>query len=121
MLNNEIHILGSGIGSSNYIKHYKWNGSTWTSVSTLPYNFYDGSAVVLNNEIHILGSGSGSGTALDHYKWNGSTWTSVSTLPYNFYQGSAVILNNEIHILGGSNHDTEHYKIPKSIITYALY
>ena len=26
------------------------------NVSTLPYSFYDGSAVVYNNEIHILGS-----------------------------------------------------------------
>ena len=25
-------------------------------ISTLPYEFYNGSAVVLNNEIHILGS-----------------------------------------------------------------
>jgi hypothetical protein len=35
------------------------------SVSTLPYKFYYGSAVVLNNEIHILGGSSGS---TKHYK-----------------------------------------------------
>ena len=32
----------------------------WESVDTLPYNFYQGSAVVYNNEIHILGSGNSS-------------------------------------------------------------
>lgn len=57
VLNDKIHILGGGDGK----KHYKWDGSSWTSVSTLPYYFYNGSAVVLNNEIHILG-----GT--NHYK-----------------------------------------------------
>ena len=36
--NNEIHILG-GSGSANYTKHYKWNGTTWSEVSTLPYAF----------------------------------------------------------------------------------
>ena len=36
-------------------KHYKWNGTEWTSVSTLPYSFFSGSVVVYNNEIHILG------------------------------------------------------------------
>ena len=32
------------------------NGGSNVNVSTLPYNFYQGSAVVLNNEIHILGT-----------------------------------------------------------------
>ena len=78
-------------------------------VSTLPYEFKNGSAVVLNDEIHILGGDTGS---RNHYKYDGSTWTSVSTLPYNFYDSSAVVLNNEIHILGSgvSGNDTKHYK-----------
>ena len=105
VLNGEIHILG---GSSNYTSHYKWDGTSWTSVSTLPYNFYEGSAVILNGEIHILGSYS----SAKHYKWDGTSWTSVSTLPYSFYQGSAVVLNNEIHILGSysSGDYADHYK-----------
>ena len=103
VLNNEIHILGS---SSNNTKHYKYNGSSWTEVSTLPYKFYQGSAVVFNNEIHILG---GSDGTTKHYKYNGSSWSRVSTLPYSFTYGSAVVLNNEIHILGSSS-DIKHYK-----------
>ena len=109
VLNGEIHILGSN-DSSNYTKHYKWNGSSWASVSTLPYDFYYGSAVVLNGEIHILGGDTYPYT--QHYKWNGSSWISVSTLPYNFYNGAAVVLNGEIHILGSgaNNNPTRHYK-----------
>ena len=105
--NNEIHILG---GADSTYKHYKWDGSSWTSVSTLPYSFYGGSAVVLNNEIHIMGSNN---NHTKHYKWNGSAWTSVSTLPIEFCSGSAVTFNNEIHIMGtagNANYDTTHYK-----------
>ena len=104
--NNELHILGGTGGST---KHYKYDGSSWTSVSTLPYKFYQSSAVVYNNELHILG---GNNSSTNHYKYDGSSWTSVSTLPYNFYRGSAVVYNNEIHILGGSNGSnyTKHYK-----------
>ena len=107
--NNEIHILG---GDGNATKHYKYNGSSWTSVSTIPYNFYRGGAVVYNNEIHLLG---GSGNGMVHYKWNGSSWTSVSTMPYNFYYWSpAIVYNNEIHIMGSginsSSYATKHYK-----------
>ena len=96
--NNEIHILGSE-NTSYYTKHYKYNGSTATTVSTLPYDFCYGSAVVYNNEIHIMG---GDSNTTKHYKWNGSTWTNVSTLPYDFCYGSAVVYNNEILILGGN-------------------
>ena len=89
-----------------------WNYTTPSGIINLPYNFYNGSAVVLNNEIHILGSGNSS-SYTKHYKWNGTSWTEVSTLPYGFYSGSAVVLNNEIHILGGnysSSARTNHYK-----------
>ena len=59
---DEIHILGSVLSPTS---HYKWNGSSWTSVSTLPYSFYYGSVVVFINQIHMLGgsdTGSGNGT-----------------------------------------------------------
>jgi N-acetylneuraminic acid mutarotase len=84
-------------------------------MSTLPYDFCYGCAVVYNNEIHILGSNT-SGNGTKHYKWDGTQWTSVSTLPYNFYDGSAVVLSNKIHILGGDVQKTNHYKIPKELL-----
>ena len=89
-------------------------------VSTLPYSFQYGSAVVLNDEIHILG-GSDSGTSKKHYKWDGTSWTSVSTLPYNFYHGSAVVLNDKIHILGGIDSGTEHYRLKRIANLITLY
>lgn len=82
------------------------------SVSTLPYSFFDGCAVVLNGEIHILGSNESS-CYTKHYKWNGTSWVSVSTLPYNFRFGSAVVLDGEIHILGSADTTSTfkyHYK-----------
>ena len=106
VFNNEIHIMG---GDGVYRNHYKYDGSTWISVSTLPNNFYQGAAVVYNNEIHILGSNY-SGSRSMHYKYDGSAWASVSTLPYEFYQGAAVVYNNEIHIIGGNYAVTNHYK-----------
>lgn len=86
--------------------------STYTDleVSTLPYDFEGGCAVVLGGEIHILG---GIDNLKKHYKWDGNSWTSVSTLPYNFINGCAVVLNGEIHILGGDNASStykKHYK-----------
>ena len=111
VLNNEIHIMGSSNPTGYRTKHCKYDGSSWTEVSTLPYAFASGSAVVYNNEIHILGS-NGNGHA--HYKWDGSTWTSVSTLPYGFNNNnSAVIHRDEIHILGSTNWTDglrSHYK-----------
>ena len=55
VLNDEIHILGCDL-EGNYTNHYKWNGSSWTSVSTLLTRHCGGSVVLLNGDIHALGS-----------------------------------------------------------------
>ena len=110
MLNGEVHILGTNYSSKYQTYHYKYDGSTWTSVSTIPYPFYYGSAVVYNDEIHILG---GSDNDTKHYKWNATDgWVSVSTLPYNFYRATAIVFNNEIHIMGSAHtsYRLVHYK-----------
>lgn len=84
---------------------------------SLPYDFYQGSAVILNGEIHILGGydSTEEGNCKNHYKYDGGSWVRVSTLPYAFIRGSAVVYNDEIHILGGwgwydSNAPKKHYK-----------
>lgn len=85
VLNGELHILGGNdehdSGSTDY--HYKWNGSQWVSVSTLPYYFAGGVVVVYNNEIHIIGgnyqaSESEMEDPVSHYKWNGTSWIKAS-------------------------------------------
>ena len=111
---NEIHMLGGiyrGNGTSYSKYHYKYDGTSWLNVSTLPYGFYNGCAVVYNDEIHILGSKDSSHTR-DHYKYDGTSWSKVSTLPYSFYNGRAVVYNDEIHILGSQNgsYTKYHYK-----------
>ena len=115
--NNEIHILGQFGTGSECTEHYKFDGSSWSEVSALPYSFDNGAAVVYNNEIHILGSYT-SNCGTKHYKFDGSSWSEVSTLPYSFNSGAAVVYNNEIHILGGNSdaNDTtaKHYKFDGS-------
>jgi hypothetical protein len=105
--NNEIHILGGYISGTALAHHYKWDGTSWTDVGSLPYTFRDGSAVVFNDEIHILG---GWTSLTSHSKWDGTSWANVSTLPYKFTLGSAVVFNDEIHILGGNSGFNSHYK-----------
>ena len=88
--------IGSSSASAGGLQIEKYvdeQVSGGVSVSTLPYEFYNGSAVIYNNEIHILGGGV-SDNQTNHYKYNGSAWESVSTLTYEFYSGSAVVYNN---------------------------
>ncbi len=99
---NEIHILGSSMSFAGS-RHYKWNGTSWTSVSTIPY-YLTGIALVYNDEIHIL-SGKDSDIT-KHYKWNGTSWTSVSTIPSSStsagYQ-TGIVYDNKIHIFERSS------------------
>ena len=85
---------------------------SWKNTSSLPYNFYNGDAVVYNDEIHILGAYSDN---TKHYKWDGDRWLYVSNLPYFFANSCAVVYNGEIHLLGSdhSAYYNRHYKYQK--------
>ena len=91
VFDNELHILGGGIDlleNVSYQKyHYKWDGSSWTSVSTLPYDFAtDGVAIVYDNKIHILSGNTTHSfdsdvTGTEHYAYSaGSSPTQTITV-----------------------------------------
>ena len=117
--NGEIHIFGSR--NWEHAKcHYKYNGSTWSSVSSLPYLFDYGSAVVYNGEIHILGGSNPSGTYTKyHYKYNGSTWSIDVRSSRSISRNMAVLYNNEIHTFYSSAGNIDHYKYDGSSWTKA--
>lgn len=91
VFNDEIHIFGghpnSLTHSKNYASqkyHYKLNKDTnqWEKVSTLPYYFFGGSAVIYKGQIHLLGGGRTNTTKKKHvylkvsnnkYSWKSST------------------------------------------------
>lgn len=115
-INNMASVTIDGVkvtGTLNLLKDYL---NVNSKISTLPYDFYASSAVVLNGEIHILGGSSS--YYKKHYKWNGTSWVSVSTLPYYVGNSSAVVLNDIIHILGGNYSDScyrYHYSLNQKI------
>lgn len=91
----KLHLLGS-LNSTAARYHYIWDGASWVSVSTLPYTFSNGAAIVINDEIHIFGGAASTTIDRYHYKWNGSTWTKVSTLAYHFRDGIVTCKYNPI-------------------------
>lgn len=72
-------------------------------IGALPYNFYQGAAVVCDDCIHLLSSNAGSANYNAHYKFDGTEWTSVSTLPYDAYGLGALVDSGEICIFGGGD------------------
>ena len=109
---NSLHCLG---GNKTLKNHYKYNGSTWTSISTLPYNFYSGThAETNNNELHIFGGTSVASDAWNdvlnyHYKYNDGVWTRINDLPIKkFRQGTSETLDNGILIIGGETYLYTH-------------
>ena len=101
---DKIHIFG-GSSSNDLKKHYAWNGSSWSSQSTLPYNvFYSYSSVIVyKDKIHLLG-GHDTADRKKHYAWNGSSWSSQSTLPFEMEDGTVAVYNNKLHIINGTKH-----------------
>lgn len=74
----------------------------WKEISTLPYSFRGGSAVVIGDNIHIMG-GTGN-NYYKHYTYNKilKQWVQQSDLPMSLRSGSAVAIGNSIHIFGSS-------------------
>ena len=79
------------------------------SCNDLPYELYNGSAVVYNNKLRILGSEHKIpyGEKFSNFNNDSNSWNIFDAeLAYNFYGCSAVVYNNEIHILCGSSNST---------------
>ena len=85
VFNNEVHIICKASKS-----HYKFDGTSWTYISTLPINNYQSCGVIYRGEIHIF-------WYTNHYKFNGTSWTSVST-HNNFGQSFPVVYNDKIYV-----------------------
>lgn len=99
---NAIHCLG---GSGTLTYHYKFNGSTWTSVSTLPFSLFMGNAKVLNNELHVLGGRisnmSGFGYEEDYrYVYRDNVWVQLNDLPIMFSGGASITVDDGVLIAG---------------------
>lgn len=107
-VNNKARILVKGyLGDANGKARLFWDGGTgWRREADIPYNFYQGAAVVYQGKVHLLG---GVDYPTRHYSWDGTTWAEESTLPYNFALGSAVVWNDKIHILGSAYASGAHY------------
>ena len=109
---SNIRSIAAGVGGFVSKSTNEKISKGWKSISTLPYEFYNGCAVVYKNEIHVMGSYNSECTT-KHYKYNGISWVEVSTLPYEFYNGCAVVWNDKIHIMGSignSENYKKHYK-----------
>ena len=100
--NNYIHALGAG---SNYIKHYKFDGTTWTTDIDLPYSASGASFCVANSEIHMLGGYSTNNNYQKHYKFDGTSWREESTLPYKASNLKSIYYRGYLNILGGYYYD----------------
>ena len=106
-----INVLGgSGTdedGVSSGLSHYRYKNGNWEFVSTLPYNFTGGSAVLFNGNIHIFGGGYDS-EQLNHYSYSGGSWINEGSLPYPLSDGFVCVdSENTLHILGGVRSDDD--------------
>ena len=93
---------------------------TWGEVDkTLPYDFYNGSAVAVDTDIYLFGGGGASKSA---YKYDTTTniYTELTDIPFSFRFGSAVSIGTNIYLFGGSRASTTAYKYDTLTNTYTL-
>ena len=99
--NNELHL----IGCKDYpTRHYKWDGSVWTSVESLPYEISGCSATILDNILYL-----DDGRSM-FCKWDGVSWEQLK-IPGGDYHGNVICFNGRLYSLGGIEFDDteKHY------------
>ena len=102
VIDNEIHIFGLNNGTASADPtnlHYKWNGSAWEYVETVPFSISHARTRFLYNDgvIHAIGY---STSAKQHWINDGTGWTNVSDLlPVITRGNSAVVYKGELHLI----------------------
>ena len=102
--------------------HYKWDGESWVSVSTLPMdNSYEGTALQFNNKLHFFSNYYG---VLFYYVWDGTSWAEQNIkINYPFYAMSnkpACVFSNKIYICGAPTSNINTAEIVGTIIKQVI-
>lgn len=94
------NIIKGYVGDENGIARQFWGrGSWWRQETDIPYNFYQGAAVIFQGKVHLIG-GAESPTA--HYSWDGENWVQESTLPHNCILTGAIVWQGKLYIFGSA-------------------
>lgn len=107
------------IADEDIFESESWNTTKMSSIKSIPYQFYQGSAVAIGTDIYLFGT-KYSTTASNHqiaYKYDTltDTYTRLTNIPYEFYQGFAVAIGTDIYLLGKG---TYNYKYDVLTDTY---
>lgn len=76
-----------------------WRDNTYPSI---PYDFYDGTAVSIGTDIYLFG---GQGNSTNTYKYNTLTkaYTKLTNIPISFYNCPAVAIGTNIYLFYGTS------------------
>lgn len=90
-------------GSYIQESHRVFNGTTWSTVNTLPYRGVQMSGVSYDGSIHLMGGYNGN---LERYHYllndDGSVKEKRDELPFAFYQTKAFAIKNRLFMAGGT-------------------
>ena len=98
-----VYMIGSYTTSYNETM-YKFNGESWTNVSTssadghrITFSTHAGAIGVLNDRIYMLGQNDGSVVYTTYQRFNQSnnTWSYLGNLPFNISSSSKCIVTTE--------------------------
>ena len=108
------------VADENVFASEEWNTVKMSSLKTIPYNFYSGSAVSIGTNIYLLGSAGNTSTYKKMYKYDTltDTYTQLTDIPYSFKYGSAVSIGTNIYLFGGSSYPNYAYKYNTLTDTY---
>ena len=91
VVDGKIHLVGTN-NNTEYIYHYMWDGSTWTTLTAFDSRGINNiSAISVNNTLYVGNMNSGI------KRWDGDAWTSIRSGNWEYYKLCSI--NNELYVI----------------------
>ena len=98
----------------NIFASEEWNTTKMSSLKSIPYNFFNGSAVIIGTNIYLFGGATDDSTRPNDtkaYKYDTltDTYTKLTDIPYRHRRGSAVAVGTNVYLFG-TDFNSSYYR-----------
>ncbi len=90
---------------------FRWDGTTWTLMASMPEKLMNLQAAYYNGKIYIPGGQGGGGNTLKIYDIATNTWSFGPTMPTAKAGNGVTVCNNYLYSIGGTPSYTPVYRI----------
>ncbi len=102
VVGNFLYAAGGGLNSGYSANAWRYDGSDWTAVASLPAARAYMATAVWRDRVYAMGGLDQNESIVDTvYRFDGTAWATAPALPDRIYCPAAAVLNDQLYFIGG--------------------